>query len=120
MTQTNAAPVYTKATRTKSKAPGAQPTPAVAQRAPAFRIETHKVRQRYLKLLIYGSPGVGKTSLAGSAVEVPSMRDVLMINAELGVLAIEDLDIDCIPLESYTITQTHPVSYTHLTLPTKA
>ncbi len=66
-----------------------------AVRPPQFRIQTVQRRERYLKLLIYGNYGVGKTTLACSALEVPSMNNVLMINAEAGDLSVvnsEDLD----------------------------
>jgi len=37
-----------------------------------------------LNMLIYGEAGVGKTWLAGSAARVPSMRNVLYLDAEAG------------------------------------
>jgi GTPase SAR1 family protein len=49
-------------------------------------------RDRWLKALIYGPPGAGKTTLTGSAVDVPQMQDVLVISAEGGTLAMEDND----------------------------
>ncbi len=67
-----------------------------AVRPAAFRIESAQRRERYLKLLIYGNFGVGKTTLACTSLEVPSMRNVLMVNAEAGDLAVsnmEDLDV---------------------------
>ena len=45
---------------------------------------------RWLKLLVYGPYGVGKSTLAGSSVDVPSMRDVLMVDAESGDLVLQD------------------------------
>lgn len=47
-------------------------------------------REYYLKMLIYGDPGVGKTTLAASAAAVKSMSEVLFINVEGGALAISD------------------------------
>lgn len=38
----------------------------------------------YIKALIYGEPGIGKTALAGSAVEVEQLRPLLVINVEDG------------------------------------
>lgn len=52
----------------------------------AFRIGAllDPMRKRYMKILIYGSPGTGKTTLAGTAVDVEPMRDVLAIQFEGG------------------------------------
>lgn len=65
-------------------------TTAVKQaiRPAAFRVDTTQRRERYLKLLIYGNYGVGKTYLAGTASDVDSMQDVLIINAEAGDLSL--------------------------------
>lgn len=41
-------------------------------------------RQNYLNMLVYGDSGVGKTTLAGSADEVPDLRPVLVIDFEGG------------------------------------
>lgn len=73
-----------------------------AVKAAQFRIETVQRRERYLKLLTYGNYGVGKTTLACSALEVPSMRDVLMINAEAGDLSVDHLeDLDAITVRDF-------------------
>lgn len=72
-----------------------------AVRAAAFRLDTVQRRERYLKLLVYGNYGVGKTTLACTAHEVPSMRDVLMINAEAGDLSVSDFDIDEITVQDF-------------------
>jgi hypothetical protein len=52
----------------------------------AFRIGAlmDPMRRRYGKFLFYGSPGTGKTTLAGTAVDVEPMRDVLAIQFEGG------------------------------------
>ncbi len=47
-------------------------------------------QQRYLKAIIYGLPGVGKTVLVGSAADVPWMNDVILLDAEGGTLSISD------------------------------
>jgi len=60
--------------------------------APPFQITPLRTEHRYLKALFYGPFGCGKTSLAGSAVDVPEMSDVFMVNAESGTLSIEDAD----------------------------
>jgi hypothetical protein len=39
---------------------------------------------------VYGQPGAGKSTLMGSSVDVESMRDVLLIDAESGDLVLEN------------------------------
>lgn len=53
-----------------------------------FTIQPLSDYVRWLKILIYGDYGSGKTRLAGSAVMVPNMRDVLFIDCEAGDLTI--------------------------------
>ena len=73
-----------------------------AVKAPLFRIETVQRRERYLKALIYGNYGVGKTTLAASANYVPAMSNVIMINAESGDLSVEDHeDLDAITVTDF-------------------
>lgn len=60
--------------------------------SPPFKIETPQTRARYLKLLVYGNFGVGKTTLAASSVEVPSMKDVLLLDAESGDFSLSEFD----------------------------
>lgn len=52
--------------------------------------------------MIYGDFGVGKTTLAASAVDVPDMRDVLFISAEAGDMSISHLDTDMVVVRSYS------------------
>lgn len=47
-------------------------------------------RVEYLKLLVYGDSGVGKTTLAGSAYDVPEMRPVLFVDMEGGTKSIRN------------------------------
>lgn len=69
---------------------------------PLFKVETFESKERYLKLLIYGDYGVGKTFLAGSACDVPQMDDVLMISAEAGDLTLAQHDnLDVISCRTY-------------------
>lgn len=73
-----------------------------AVRPPQFRIETVQRRERYLKLLIYGNYGVGKTTLACTTLDIESMRDVIMINAEAGDLSVDDKhDLDAIVVQDF-------------------
>lgn len=72
---------------------GAARTPVAASPG-AFRIGalSDPQRNRYLKMLVYGPPGAGKTTLFGSAADVPDMCDVLFVSIEGGELALEDND----------------------------
>jgi len=55
----------------------------------------------YLKILIYGDTGTGKTWLAGSAAAVEELRPVLYADFEDGVLSIRDRDVDLLPVRDY-------------------
>jgi len=57
---------------------------------PPFTISSISKGHSWLKILIYGKHGSGKTTLAGSAVDVPAMGDIFMINAESGQLVLQD------------------------------
>lgn len=46
----------------------------------------------YLKLLVHGAPGVGKTTLAGQAVEHEAMRNVWFLSVEGGMLSVPNND----------------------------
>ncbi len=59
-------------------------------------------------MLVYGVHGSGKTTLAGSSVDVEKMRDVLIISADKGEMVVHDNDrikkpdlIDTIPMTNY-------------------
>ena len=58
----------------------------------AFRIAPlhDPMRKQYLNAMFYAPPGAGKTSLAGTAADIPQMRDVLLITAEGGEMVLED------------------------------
>ena len=65
-------------------------TAAANSGTPPFRISPRKSNNtRYIKMIVYGPFGVGKSTLAGSAVDVSQMQDVLMIDAESGDLVLE-------------------------------
>ncbi len=55
---------------------------------PPFSLTPIERMEKYLKLLIYGDFGVGKTYLAGTSVDVSHMNDVLLLNAESGDLTL--------------------------------
>lgn len=55
-----------------------------------------------LNMLIYGEAGVGKTWLAGSASRVPSMRNVLYLDAEAGKATLrEHPDVEILPAKRW-------------------
>jgi len=54
-----------------------------------FRITPIASSHKYLKMVVYGPFGVGKTSLVASAVDVDGMGDVIMVNAEAGTMSID-------------------------------
>ena len=56
---------------------------------PPFQVRPLQKRERYLKLLIYGNFGTGKTHLAGTASEIPAMQDVFLMNAEAGDMTLD-------------------------------
>lgn len=60
----------------------------------AFRIGAlvDPMRKRYIKALFYGAPGTGKTTLAGSSVDLEPMQDVLAIQFEGGQEVLLDND----------------------------
>lgn len=57
---------------------------------PPFALTSVRKGHRWLKILIYGKHGVGKTTLAASAVDSDALRDVFMISVESGKLVLED------------------------------
>lgn len=101
------ATVQKKPTLSKTGVSGKAPQKAV--RPPPFRVVTVQKRERFLKGLIYGNYGVGKTTLAASANDAPQMRDVIMISAESGDLSIAHHDnLDAITVQDFkTLGQIH-------------
>ena len=55
----------------------------------------------YLNMLIYGNPGVGKTTLLGTAQDHPETTPMLLIDVEAGVTTLRKRkDIDVITARS--------------------
>ncbi len=71
---------------------GAQrtPTPTNAKGAFTFGRVTSQRKGKYLKMLIYGPAGGGKTTLAGSACNIDESSDVLLVTAEGGDIVFEN------------------------------
>lgn len=59
---------------------------------PPFMITPLVTEHRFIKMLIYGPFGTGKTSLVASAVDISEMRDVLMVNAEAGQMSVQEAE----------------------------
>lgn len=53
-----------------------------------LRVEKPQEQMPYINVLVYGKSSIGKTTLAGSADAVPSMRKVLLIDCEAGSLSL--------------------------------
>lgn len=83
----------TKETTVQATTPAkSTPAPVIKPvKPPPFVIQTSEDRaaERYIKLLVYGTHGSGKTRLAATAALVPAMNDVLIISAEGGELTID-------------------------------
>lgn len=62
---------------------------SAAPNVPPFEIQSLTNADRWIKLLVYGGYGAGKTRLCGTAARVKGMRDILCINAEAGDLTIQ-------------------------------
>lgn len=62
-----------------------------------------KVGDLKIKLLLYGDPGVGKTTFAAQASDHPDLGPVLFLNFEGGLLSVvERGDVDEVPIHSMT------------------
>lgn len=68
--------------------------PKVEAKSRPFTIYSmsEKKQRSYLKGILYGEYGVGKTTLGASAVKVPEMQDVLYISVESGDMSIRHLN----------------------------
>jgi hypothetical protein len=81
-------------------------------RSPPFQVHSNVNIPRYLKALIYGEYGSGKSLLCGTSVALPQMRDVLMTSVEQGELTLApDLNdptpyhlIDIVHVKDYATT----------------
>ena len=96
--------------RTPGVGAGAGPTPQPVKKTPPFKIETPETHVRYLKLLIYGEYGVGKTYLAGTTADVTDLRDVLLINAESGDLTFDTDEHKFADIDRVTVKNFHQVA----------
>jgi hypothetical protein len=61
----------------------------------AINITSTKEQSSFIKMMVYGDAGVGKTSLIATA------PDPIIISSESGLLSISDFDIPVIKIQSY-------------------
>src|SRR5690606_28664772 len=59
------------------------------------------VASRFLKILLYGYPGIGKTVLAATANDDPRMSPALLVDFEGGTLSIADKDVDVVRVTAF-------------------
>jgi hypothetical protein len=89
-----------KQAETATKA-GSESEPAKAK-GPSFRIIFPGEARKFIKILIYGKYGVGKTFLSGTAQDVPEMANVINIDVEGGNKVLDNRgDIPSIPVRDY-------------------
>lgn len=90
--QTNRGPV-------QAPAPAPAPQPAAVQRP--FTIVRDDAPAGWLKAMIYGGYGAGKTFFAGTANTVDALRDVLYLDVEGGSRTLVGMGIDRIPCQNF-------------------
>lgn len=78
------------------------PSAPVAPLINGVSIYKPKLEQYYIKMLLYGDPGVGKTTLAASAMYHELTRDVLFINVEGGMLSVAEYAPDAVDLSNWS------------------
>jgi len=84
------------------KPPAAAPAAPPMAAAPAFHIQNAVAKVRWIKGMVYGDYGVGKTFFTATAAEVPDMNDVLMVSAESGDMTVDDVpNLDIIVINQY-------------------
>ncbi len=101
----NASPV----TASTAATPSVNPAPVGHEKKMSpFFIEKISTRRRYLKALIYGGYGAGKTHFAGTSFFIPTFRDILFISAEAGDLTLVQLgqefldNVDIVTVQDFT------------------
>ncbi len=74
-----------------------------AKKFAGIRVRKAGELESSLNMIFYGVPKIGKSTLAASAHEVPSLRPVLVIDLEAGSLTLkyDYPDIDVVPLTSW-------------------
>jgi len=71
-------------------------------RTPTFQIKYPSEQKKYIKAIVYGRFGVGKTYLAGTSQDVKEMTNVINIDAEGGNKVLDDRgDIPTVEVRNY-------------------
>ena len=102
-------PATTQVVRPVAPAAAQQALKPAAPKGPAFKISAVPDRTRYLKCLIYGDYGIGKTRLAATSAAVDQMCNVLMISIESGDQTLLDDpeynfdEIDVVEVKNYNV-----------------
>src|SRR5690606_7158987 len=76
---------------------GSEPLRAIG----SLPIQKPRVASRFLKILLYGYPGIGKTVLAATANDDPRMSPALLVDFEGGTLSIADKDVDVVRVTAF-------------------
>jgi hypothetical protein len=72
-----------------------------------LRVTKAQQRSPYLNMMVYGDYGIGKTVLGGSALEVPEMSPVLVLDYEGGTESLRRTypDVDVLRVQTWTDMQ---------------
>lgn len=68
-------------------------------KAKALEIVRPDYNLKYLRFLVYGETGVGKTVLAASAADVSDLAPILFCDCDLGTMSIADRDIHVVSVK---------------------
>ena len=68
-----------------------------------FSLKRASEHENWIKMLVYGAYGSGKSYFAGTSADVPEMRDVLYLDLEAGSMTIANRgdNIDIIPIKNF-------------------
>ena len=68
----------------------------------ALKIQPISETTNYLKMLVYGPSGIGKTYLLGTACDVPELMPMLVADVEGGLATIRDREVDVVRIQTWT------------------
>ena len=95
-------------TMTKTAMPEVQPQPQpriVPKAANLFTIQAAEEAPAYIKMLVYGASGVGKTHLSATSHDCPLLRDVLYLDVEAGAATLISAgytNVDVVPIKNWS------------------